>query len=448
MLKAMQVDEQNQIEMIKGELTGQILKGRYLIGRHIDNGSFGQVHKIIDLQDKTRPLVIKISADYKLFGKEINAMKKAYKKTSDFVGKDQSCSIPEVVEYGMIIQSSQNLQSNEEPVLMSYMIMPRFGSNLENYFEKQSCKMTNKSILHFGICMLKLIEGIHSAGFTYNDLKLDNVLVGFQNKIQSNKPNCFEDCSLHLVDFGFATRFIDKKTRKHIDEQEIGTFRGNMIFASMNQLDFQMTSRRDDLISLCYLLIYLLNNGNLKGIDLSQNLSRNESFNLVKKAKSKYSVKDFCCDNASKITSFVEAIFKLSFKETPDYKLLTEMLKSGLTPLAEKRLLKMRIVEDSGSDSSVEAVENFETSTDNGTSYKLSGATSNDLDMEDYACSANTVNVPNPMVRTNSYKKLQHIFNNHKNINQLSDVKVPTKHQTHTDQSDSVIKKLQGLFTK
>ena len=74
-----------------------------------------------------------------------------------------------------------------------------------------------------------------------------------------------------------------------------------MIFASLNQLNFQMTSRRDDLISLCYLLIYLLNKGNLKGIDLSQNLSRNESFNLVKKAKMNHPVSEFCCDNASSI---------------------------------------------------------------------------------------------------------------------------------------------------
>jgi hypothetical protein len=75
-----------------------------------------------------------------------------------------------------------------------------------------------------------------------------------------------------------------------------------------------MTSRRDDLISLCYLLIYILNEGSLKGIDLSQNLSRNESFNLVKKAKMKTSVSDFCCDNAKSLINFVDYVFKLEFK--------------------------------------------------------------------------------------------------------------------------------------
>jgi len=110
-----------------------------------------------------------------------------------------------------------------------------------------------------------------------------------------------------------------------------------MIFASLNQLNFQLTSRRDDLISLCYLLIYLLNEGNITGIDLSKNLNRNESFNLVKKAKMKYSAQEFCCGNASKILSFVESIFKLQFKDAPNYTVLSEMLKSCLTTQAERK---------------------------------------------------------------------------------------------------------------
>ena len=51
-----------------------------------------------------------------------------------------------------------------------------------------------------------------------------------------------------------------------------------MIFASLNQLRFLTTSRRDDLISLCYMLVFLLNKGSLPDIDLNKRLSRKESF--------------------------------------------------------------------------------------------------------------------------------------------------------------------------
>jgi hypothetical protein len=53
-------------------------------------------------------------------------------------------------------------------------------------------------------------------------------------------------------------------------EQETEYFRGNMIFASINLFNFQMTSRRDDLISLVFMLVFLFNNGNLPFITEEQ----------------------------------------------------------------------------------------------------------------------------------------------------------------------------------
>ena len=62
-----------------------------------------------------------------------------------------------------------------------------------------------------------------------------------------------------LIDFGFAAKFIDSNGH-HISEQnEVNTFKGNMLFSSINQMEFRVTSRRDDMISLCYLLMYCLN---------------------------------------------------------------------------------------------------------------------------------------------------------------------------------------------
>ncbi len=108
-----------------------------------------------------------------------------------------------------------------------------------------------------------MLESVHAAGYIYNDLKLDNIMVGFKNKLpkEHNEENALADASLHLVDFGFATRYIDKLTGLHIQKDEVETFRGNMIFGSLNQLNFMTTSRRDDVISLCYMLIYILNDG-------------------------------------------------------------------------------------------------------------------------------------------------------------------------------------------
>ena len=62
-----------------------------------------------------------------------------------------------------------------------------------------------------------------------------------------------------LIDYGFASPFLNED-KSHISEgSELNQFKGNMLFASARQLAFMQTSRKDDLISVCYLMIYLLN---------------------------------------------------------------------------------------------------------------------------------------------------------------------------------------------
>ena len=81
----------------------------------------------------------------------------------------------------------------------------------------------------------------------------------------STKDNIFEKFKINLIDFGFATEYIDKDTGKHLTKKLEEVFRGNKEFASINQMKFYTTSRRDDLISLFYLMIYMLKRGKMPG---------------------------------------------------------------------------------------------------------------------------------------------------------------------------------------
>jgi serine/threonine protein kinase len=55
--------------------------------------------------------------------------------------------------------------------------MPKYGKNLEHLFEKFDQKFTQKTILLLGISILEIFEKVHASGYTYNDLKLDNILI-------------------------------------------------------------------------------------------------------------------------------------------------------------------------------------------------------------------------------------------------------------------------------
>lgn len=57
---------------------------------------------------------------------------------------------------------------------------------------------------------------------------------------------------------------MEKDGKTHIDpNSNVEVFQGNMLFASVRQMEFRRTSRKDDLVSLFYLLIFTLNDENL-----------------------------------------------------------------------------------------------------------------------------------------------------------------------------------------
>lgn len=180
-------------------IVGGVLKERYIIGRFLDQGSNGVVHKIVDKDHPQAQLVIKFASDATSFGSEVSCMKRIAKHS---FGRFNT---PQVVSYGMAVRGEDNL--------LAWVIMPRYGSNLETYFEKMQHKMSKETILDVGLAMITTLESTHKAGYVFNDLKLDNLMVGYGNRPSKTvtEQSAFKECTIHLVDFGYATKYKDKK---------------------------------------------------------------------------------------------------------------------------------------------------------------------------------------------------------------------------------------------
>lgn len=180
--------------------------------------------------------------------------------------------------------------------------------------------MSKASVYGLGIKVLTILEQIHSSGYIYNDLKLDNLLIGNDDRLpdQFESTNCFDNVSINIVDFGFVTRFMDETNQNHLAVQNVKIFRGNIMFASPNQLNFRSTSRRDDLISLVYLIVYMLNKGDLINQPIQQqNMTREEIFSKSRAAKINYKVTDLCQGITEDLTEFVTEVFRYSYSEKP-----------------------------------------------------------------------------------------------------------------------------------
>ena len=68
-----------------------------------------------------------------------------------------------------------------------------------------------------------------------------------------------------LIDFGFASSFINADG-SHISDSEMNeTFHGNLLYASFDQMNFFRTCRKDDIIAVFYILMEQLNKGSFIG---------------------------------------------------------------------------------------------------------------------------------------------------------------------------------------
>lgn len=110
--------------------------------------------------------------------------------------------------------------------------------------------------------MLNILENIHlkyvnmlSRSILHRDIKPENILTGRDN-----------DSNLYLVDFGISKFYRDKKGRHMYNKMRFyisnfcdkKPFLGTSRYASLNAHKGHELSRRDDIESLGYVLVYLL----------------------------------------------------------------------------------------------------------------------------------------------------------------------------------------------
>lgn len=202
------------------------------------------------------------------------------------------------------------------------MIMPRYGSTLYDIFEARRGVFTNESIYSLGIQLLNMLEQIHTAGYVFNDLKLDNLMFDANidsRKIKKSDDDIFINNNVNIIDFGFATRYLEEDNESHVKKTTLDSFRGNLVFSSMNQLKFHTTSRRDDLISLFYLMVYMFKQGQLPGVNLVENYDPTEQFKLIFEARKTQTSKDLCFGNTKGLKEFKREVFSYHYADQPKY---------------------------------------------------------------------------------------------------------------------------------
>lgn len=191
-------------------------------------------------------------------------------------------------------------------------IMDLLGPSLDKFY-KISNKLNLQTTIHFGEQMVNRLEYLHSKSYIHRDVKPNNFLLGKYNRK-------FDDDRVYVIDFGLSKKYIDERTKKHYDYNECSKFVGTPRYASINTHKGIRQSRRDDLESVAYILIYFLN-GELpwQGIRAK---TKSEKKEKIKDSKINFDIQMQCVNKElipQELMSFLEYTKSLEFAEKPDY---------------------------------------------------------------------------------------------------------------------------------
>ena len=195
----------------------------------------------------------------------------------------------------------------------NYMIMELLGPSLEDLFDLCGRKFSLKTILSLGDQMLCRIEFIHSIHLIHRDIKPDNFLMGLYNK----------KSIVYICDFGLCKKFRDQNG-KHIPFKDGRSLTGTARYASIYSHFGYELSRRDDLESLAYSLIYF-SRGSLPWMGIKAK-NKNEKYNKIFEKKLNSSITLLCDKLPKEFIDFIHYIKDLAFEDKPDYQYLKSLL--------------------------------------------------------------------------------------------------------------------------
>ena len=189
------------------------------------------------------------------------------------------------------------------------LVMQLLDQTLEDLLTKH-LKFTIKTTSMLGYQMIKVLNFIHDRHIIHRDIKPENFAMG---AYEQNKY-------LYILDFGLAKKYRSSRTLVQYPFVKKKKLTGTARYASIHALEAYEQSRRDDLESVGYVLMYFLR-GNLPWQSLKAK-TKEERYQKILEKKKEISSKELCRGYPKQFYEFLEYVKNLGYEERPDYDML------------------------------------------------------------------------------------------------------------------------------
>jgi len=273
-----------------------LINNKYILLEQIGEGSFGSIYKGQNTRTKEY-VAIKVEPI-------INNTKLLKNESIIYQYLNNCLGIPSVKWFG---------KDNK----FNYMVINLLGESLQSLKDKRQT-FSLKLVLQIGINIINLLRVVHDKGLVHRDIKPDNFLFGLNNYKQ-----------IYIIDFGFCKSFMNGD--KHIELKKTNNLIGSKTYASINSHNYLELSRRDDMESLGYMMIYFYL-GTLSWKDLDSPINNQDINEEIKHLKKKI----FNNDLPEVLVNYMKYIKSLEFNENPNYSLIIDEFKMGIEIISSK----------------------------------------------------------------------------------------------------------------
>jgi len=266
-------------------LINQIFFEKYKVIRKIGQGSFGRIYICQDI----------ISNEfYAMKVEQISTLNRVLEIESKYLNYLKGFGIPELIFFG---------RSEKYFILIETLL----GKSLENLYSESHGNFNIKDVCMIGIQILDRLEYIHNKNIIHRDIKPDNFVIG-----KNEDKNI-----IFMIDFGLAKRYRNPLTQEHIPFRLTKRLTGTARYASVNALKGGEQSRKDDLESLNYMLLYFLR-GSLPWQGVA-GLTKGEKYKKIYHIKKNIGAEKLYENLPNEFKEVYLYIKKLEFEQDPDY---------------------------------------------------------------------------------------------------------------------------------